>query len=201
MARSTPAGSRTKGAAFKAFSEYLERELGQETNRANYHRLPAELRSWLEPDKPAWGIVVSTWYPSELLSSLLALTLDPLPEAERARLLREGTRYSAEQMFRGVYRTIFQLAMTPERCAKNIQLLWRSHNDTGDVTWTIESPGRMVTALRSWPGHDRYRCEINRLSEISLLEMLGQKGVESRRIACIDHGDDRCSSLVTWRPR
>jgi hypothetical protein len=176
------------------------REYPRDLSLELHRRLKPELGRLLDANAPAWGIVVSSWYPDELPNTMLEVLRDLLGDREHARALREGTRYAMDKTFGGIYRPVARLFISPERISKHIQALWQMNHDSGQVTWQFVRPGLIRTELRGWNGHHEHRCEINRLMEEFLLGSLGCKDVLALRKTCVGRGAAACSSEVTWRP-
>lgn len=195
---SSPGRSHTKGAAFRAFLEWIQHEFGPDVTLDLHRHLPAELQSMLDPHEPAFGVLASSWYPDELPNALLESLLAPLDPAARLRVLSEGTRYTVEKTFRGLYRPLMRLFATPERCAKLVQKAWQTNYDTGSATWTYARPGHIDSEVQGWLGHHPYRCEISRVSGEVLLGLAGCKNVKSVRTFCVSGGASRCRAVITW---
>lgn len=194
----TGAVSHTKGAVFRGFLEWMQHEFGIDVTRHLHERLPPDLQSLLDPHEPALGVLPSSWYPDELPNRMLELLLHPMEEQVRLRVLREGTRYTMEKTFRGLYRPLMRLFVSPERCAKLVQKAWQTNYDTGTATWTYRGPGRIDSEVVGWRGHHPYRCEISRVSGELLLELAGCKNVESVRTDCLSKGNASCRAVITW---
>jgi hypothetical protein len=178
--------------------EWVVREYGPNFAIERHRALPTHLASLVDPTEAGWGIVISSWYPDELVNRLLELFLDPFAAEERSRVLEQGTEYARDRTYRGIYKHAIQVILSPERCAHNIARIWRLHYDSGHVTWRY-TPGRVESHLVGWRGHHPYRCEINRVSEKLTLEMLGCQNVETTLVKCIDRGDDGCGCISVWR--
>lgn len=197
--RTTIGASHSKGASFRAFVEWIARAFGDEQLAALYDALSPNLKQLLDPQKPALGILASSWYPDELQNSMLEMLLEPFDPERRAKILADGTRYTVEQTYKGIYRQLIRMFVSPERCAKLVQKAWQMSYDTGAVSWTYIEPDRILSEVRGWRGHHPYRCEISRLSGAYLLEFIGCENVKSIRTACVSKGHDSCRGIITWK--
>lgn len=193
-------GGNIKGAAFREMILWMEANVGKSALSAGYDHLRPEHRAVIDPDAPAMGIVTSTWYPQIVAQELAEAACDARPDYPREETIRDFVRYQMDKTLRGIYRMLFELMVTPERASKHIQRMWRLHYDTGQVTWNVEAPGLMRAAMHDWPGHSRDGCEMLRQAEIYYLVLMGCKGVNSMRTACVARGHEACVSRVTWVP-
>ncbi len=190
--------SHTKGAAFRAFLEWIQHEVGPDRITALYEALPSNLRPLVDPREPALGILPSSWYPDELPNRMLEMLLSPLDATKRTRMLEGGTRFTVERTFRGIYRPLARMFVSPERASKLVQKAWQVNYDTGTASWHYVEPGRISSEVTGWRGHHPYRCEISRLSGAYLLEVIGCKNVKAIRTDCISKGHDACRGIITW---
>lgn len=198
--RDLASDSHTKGAAFRAFFEWCRKEYGEETARSVYADAPEELRQYLDPKDPNWGIVVSTWYPDRLVNRLLEVQFDPFQPNERLIAIRKATTYATEKTFNGIHRQFIRLLMTPAMYTRNVDRLWHLYYDTGTVTGDY-AEGRIPFAVRDWRGHHPYRCQTVLYSTEEAFRMMGCRNLAVERTQCVSEGADSCGFLVTWNAR
>ena len=53
--------------------------------------------------------------------------------------------------------------------------------------------------LRDWGAHHPFACDMNVEAATCIYEAMGQKGVSTERLSCVDRGNDCCRFITRWR--
>ena len=186
--------ARVKGAAL---AEFLRWYVGTH-GRGRLDALPEQVRTALEIDPRAIGVVASNWYAASDIHALLDSLVAGLDPAARASLTVNGARAVMEATLRGFYRLLFRTMMTPERYARRAQMLWDRYYDTGTMTKVARAEGVHATEIRSWAGHHPVLCDLHLESARYIYEAMGCKQVSVRRTGCTSTGAAFCSFEVRW---
>jgi hypothetical protein len=174
-----------KGLVFKEFVKWYESTRGRERTLDAYGSLPAELKRHLDPEREAFGILASSWYPVDIVSGLLeAITFGLAPD-DRATMLRSGVHHAIGVTLTGVYKVLFQTLVTPERHAKYAQKIWNQYYNTGTVVGEMLDAHRATQIVTDWSGHHPLLCELSLSSLTVFHEHMGCKNVRVRRTSCV----------------
>lgn len=187
-----------QGNAFREFLLWYEQDRGQGALLAAFDRLEPALRSELDRDRPALGVLPSVWYPAAVVHPLLDAVTEGAPPAELDRLVREGARHTIDQMMRGVQRIAFSLLVSPARYPRIINTLWRLNYDSGQVRVLVHGPRKHESIVTGWQAHHRLACRLGHASKERMYQVMGCRSVHVRQTACIADGAADCRSVVTW---
>ncbi|HEY1586743.1 MAG TPA: hypothetical protein VGH63_13705 [Polyangia bacterium] len=151
--------------------------------------LPPPLHRYLEE-----RVLVSSWYPEADLMVLLQTLGKILPGDDPFYYM--GRRTAAEHLA-GIYRGHVR-PDDLERTLQSASALWRNYHDTGDMTVTLEGPGRATLQLRDFASTTPEFCRLLRGYFIALAEQAGAKGVDVAKLECILGGGRACRWTMTW---
>lgn len=203
MLRAHPAGDmslgRIKGNAFREFLVWFEERSGKEALDRAWRELPPEHRALLDPNRPALGVLPSSWYAVAAVHSLLDELTAGFTDAERDRFAEQAAAATIGRMMRGLQKTAFSLLVSPRRYPKIINTLWRMSYDTGSVRVVEHSPTCHEGIVSGWAGHHPLICKINHLSKQHMYATMGCKDVRVELTSCLVRGDADCRSFVRWR--
>jgi hypothetical protein len=161
------------------------------TARAEAQRLlPAPLQRYLDD-----RILVSSWYPEADLMGLLHTLGQFLPGDDAFFFMG---RHTAREHLAGVYRGHLR-AGDLERTLQSASALWRNYHDTGEMTVTLEGPGRAALQLRGFASTTAEFCRLLRGYFTELAEQAGAKEVVVTKGECILGGARACGWSMTWR--
>lgn len=190
---------RVKGIAFREFVRWYEQTHGHDALRRAWQSLPDPLRAQLDPERECFGLLAGSWYPIAIVTRLLESITQGLDPKARTTLLRHGIEHTLDVALSGVYRTLFDTLMTPEREARYAQKIWSSFYDTGELEGRILGPGRSEHVVKNWDGHHPLLCELT-LWALSLIhERMGCKDVKVRRTSCLRDAP-MCRFAISWAP-
>ena len=174
-----------KGLVFREFARWYELTYGREQTMRAFLALPDDLRGHLDPDRDAFGLIASTWYPAAVASALLSEVTLGLQNEARADLLKQGVKYALGVTLTGVYRVLFETLVTPERHARYAQKIWNQYYNTGKVEGEMLGPNRSTQVVTEWGGHHPLLCELSLSSLAVFHEAMGCKNVRVRRTSCV----------------
>ena len=151
--------------------------------------LPPSLQRYLDE-----RILVSSWYPETDLMGLLQVLGKLLPGDDPFFLMG---RHTAGEHLAGIYRGHLR-AGDLERTLQSASALWRNYHDTGDMTVTLEGPGRAALQLRGFSSTTPEFCRLLRGYFAELAEQAGAKRVDVVKGECILGGARACTWSLTW---
>lgn len=188
-----------KGAAIRELVRCYVREHGADDLRRAIEALPAELKSDLDLDEEALGILSSTWYDVRIVHALLDALVARHPPAERRTLLATTAREAVHASASGVYRFVVGQIVTPGFYARNIQRLWNMLHDSGQREILIERDGLARSRTWDWPGHHPLLCDVAIETMCAVLELTGREEVVAVRRTCVSDGARECLVDVRWK--
>jgi hypothetical protein len=189
---------RIKGAAFREFVAYLEKEKGARYLAAVLEALPPEDRRQYLTGRPALGLLTATWYPAGLVHRFMDVVTAGTSAEERTSLARGGAEYAMGVNLRGVYRALFNIFASPKLYASSIQRMWDMHYDSGRVRIVEEAPRRHRSTIEDWRGHHPFICQVNSESSLATYAAMGCRQVRAEREACVALGGPTCVYLTVW---
>jgi hypothetical protein len=151
--------------------------------------LPPSLHRYLEE-----RVLVSSWYPEADLMGLLQTLGKLLPGDDPFYYM--GRRTAGEHLA-GIYRGHLRPGDL-ERTLQSASALWRNYHDTGDMTVTLEGPGRAALQLRDFASTTPEFCRLLRGYFTELAEQAGAKRVDVTKLECILGGGRACRWSMTW---
>jgi hypothetical protein len=187
-----------KGASMREILRWHERNGGREQLRAIGERLAPALRTHLDLDAEALGILPNTWYPAPLSHALLEGVFSGLTPEKRRAKMREAAHAALRVMGRGMYRLVLEKLATPRVLAANIQRLWNLLYDDGDREFVLTTPNSVESTTRDWSGHGIVLCELMTENTAAVLETMGMTHVTVDRVACVGHGAPACVTRFRW---
>jgi hypothetical protein len=160
-----------------------------------------------------WERVVAGMSPEDrdVLAEALAMGWYAIGVYERLNrridgLLGDGTmalmsplgRFAAEHDLRTFHRIFLRFA-NPAMVIEKSAELWRRYQDSG--SWNVHrvSPTRLTATLTGWGISDEIACV--RLAAYCgrMLELVGAKDLQLRRLQCIGRGDKSCVFDAHWK--
>jgi hypothetical protein len=152
--------------------------------------LPSDLHSYLDQ-----RIQPSSWYPEADLLEMLRAMLSLLPGDRETNLQRMGAAIAREHM-EGVYGHL--RADEPDTLVRRAVALWGSQHDSGRFQIEIEGPGRARYEVRDYALPSPEMCSIFRAYFVETQRVAGWTGVRAEKQACVLHGAEACSWIVSW---
>jgi hypothetical protein len=194
-----PPSSRAKGAAFKELLIWLDQRLGREKLLQALARLPHEYKGIIWPESDNFGILAGSWYPLPCVHKLLDGLTASMTRQKRFELAQEAARVVMNVTLHGIYKAVVRAFVSPALYAKFATKLWQSYYDSGDFKVIIAPDGHSADCtISNWSGHHPFVCDMNITAATAIYEAMGQKGVSTRRVACIGEGDSLCRYITTW---
>jgi hypothetical protein len=197
---SAAAEAKIKGLAFREFVRWYNTEHGPHVLQESAGTLPVELRAQLDLSRPDFGILAGSWYPVLMATSFLEAITRGLATDARTRVLREVTDNALGNMLSGVYRSLFEKLVTPERHARYAQNIFRTFYNTGTVVGRVLEPGRAEQTVSDWTGHHPLLCELSVLSLATFHRAMKLSNVNVTRTSCIATGAPSCHFVIRWDP-
>ena len=151
--------------------------------------LPPRLHHYLDE-----RIMASSWYPMEEQFELLRAIATMLPGPDPWLVMGRGT---ARADFTGIYK-IHLREGDPARSFEVMPVLWRTTNDTGEVSVSIDGPSEATLRLRGYDFASVERCRMvgGYLSE--LLTMASAKDPVIHHDECTSRGAVECVWSASW---
>jgi hypothetical protein len=196
---STAPRGRIKGAAFREFLAWYAKTRGDAALVRAAARLPPALRQAIDDRRPVLGVIASTWYPADLVCSLLDALTEHLDAQGRTDLAEQGARAVMEHTLRGIYRTLFEWMATPSRYARFGPKLWSAYYDSGSFDIVMPDATTAICTIANWSAHHPFLCDLNRGAAFSIYESMGCDEVRVNRTECVANGAPRCRFVSTWK--
>ncbi|MDQ3032016.1 MAG: hypothetical protein M3Y87_06340 [Myxococcota bacterium] len=193
-----PSTSRIKGAAVREFLRWYTERFSRSALEEAVASLPDALQLLFDADADAIGVLPSSWYDSAAVHALIDAIFARIAPEERDASIRDGARFAVAHSARGIYRFVLE-RLTPEMYCRNIQRLWNMLHDTGSREIVTISPTHVRSVIRDWPGHHPVLCVAVTETMGAVFEIMGARGVEVRRLGCVDEGDAECTAELRWR--
>lgn len=191
------APGRIKGSAIRGFLLWYERAHAERLAQA-VAAIPPALGGELDLDRPALGILPSTWYSMELAHAVLDELVRDLSPSELDGLGTAGGEATVASMMHGVYRFLFTQVLSPARYGHVVGLLWKFSYDTGKVTNRELGPNRHQGIVSGWAGHHPLLCRMNIAAKRAMYVQMGGKNVIVETRSCITDGATSCGSIIRW---
>lgn len=189
-----------KGLAFREFVRWYNTEHGPSVLQASAQALPNDLRAQLDVSRADFGILAGSWYPVVMATTFLEAISRGLSPEQRMEVLRGATDQALGNMLTGVYRSLFEKLVTPERHARYAQNIFRTFYNTGTVVGEVLEPGRAEQAVSDWAGHHPILCELSVLSLTAFHRSMKLENVRVTRLSCILGGAPSCRFSIRWDP-
>ena len=151
--------------------------------------LPPSLHRYLDE-----RVLVSIWYPEADLMGLLQVLGKLLPGDDPFFFMG---RHTAGEHLAGIYRNHLRPGDL-ERTLKSASALWRNYHDTGDMSVTLDGPGRGTVQLLGFASTTPEFCRLLRGYYTELAERAGAQSVEVVKLACTLDGANACRWTMTW---
>lgn len=191
--------SRIKGAAVREFLRWYAQRTSAGDLRDAVASMSPPLRALFDPEADAVGVLPSSWYDSAAVHALIDALFARIAPEDRDAAIREGARFAVAASARGIYRFVLE-RLTPEVYCRNIQRLWNMLHDTGEREIAVLEPGRARSTIRDWDGHHPALCRATTETMAAIFEVMGARGVEVERTACVSDGAPECVAVLRWRP-
>jgi len=162
--------------------------------------MDAAARSGLDPSLHHYlegRILVSSWYPEsevhELMRTLAKLM--PMPEAKAWFTLGlRGARTQAEETYRGLFE-----AKEVVRVVRHVNVLWRSHHDTGELRAAIDGDTRALLELTDYELLTAGWCDLMTGFFVGMVEGAGAQKPRCELLD-FDRENRRASWQLSWTP-
>jgi len=196
--RVAAARGRIKGTAIRAALLWFAEAHGESQMLRVIDMASPELRAMLRVSDPAFGIMASGWYDTQLIGELL----DGLERVSAPDDLRDlHSRLAAAVAYdnvNGVYRSLFRLIASPQLLEANGQRVWGTYVDEGTFSVRILGPGAFEAKVRGWSHHHSTVCLMLRPLFEHMLRGIGYNALVVERTQCIDNGDGQCLFHGNW---
>ena len=196
--RVAAARGRIKGTAVRAALLWFADAYG-ETQLARILEVASpELRAMLRPGDPAFGIMASGWYDTQLIGELLdGLERVAAPEDTRDLHSRLAAAVAHDNV-NGVYKALFRLIASPPLLEANGQRVWSTYIDEGTFIVRLLGPGTFEAQVRGWSHHHTTVCLMLRPLFEHMLRAIGYNALVVERTQCVDNGDGQCLFHGNW---
>ena len=89
--------------------------------------------------------------------------------------------------------------LSPAIYARFAHKLWQSYYEGGEFVVKIAADGKRADCtVKDWGAHHPLMCAMNIEAATAIYAAMGQKGVSTTRIACVDEGAPLCHFVTTW---
>jgi hypothetical protein len=182
---------KVKGTALVATERFLRERYGDEGLKRVLAALGAEDRGAIET-----GLLVSTWYPMELLLRLMRTAKEQLAPAD-LDFFRNLGRASAEYGLTTVYRIFFKIG-SPQFILSKSSRMFSSYYDTGDMQVVSIGPGHAIVELVGFEGGSTEYCERIHGWMGRTMELSGARNLRTVHPLCVHRGDAVCRHEGYW---
>jgi len=187
-----------KGTAVRAGIVWFAENYGEPGLSRVLELASPELASMLRPNDPAFGLIASGWYDTQLVGELLGLVERVASPADTVAFGAKVAGAIAKDNVGGVYRALFRLIASPPLLEANAQRVWRTYVDEGMLTVKLRGAGSFEARVRGWTRHHPDVCRIIRAMIESLLRAIGYNGLVVERSQCVGQGDPMCVFDGNW---
>jgi serine/threonine protein kinase len=187
-----------KGTAVRAGIVWFAENYGEPGLSRVLELATPELASMLRVNDPAFGLIASGWYDTQLVGELLGLIERVASPADPVAFGAKVADAVAKDNVGGVYRALFRLIASPPLLEANAQRVWRTYVDEGSLTVKMVGLGAFEARVKGWTRHHPDVCRILRQMIESLLRAIGYKGLVVERAQCVGEGDPMCVFDGTW---
>jgi tRNA A-37 threonylcarbamoyl transferase component Bud32 len=187
-----------KGTAVRAGIVWFAENYGEPGLSRVLELATPELASMLRPNDPAFGIIASGWYDTQLVGELLGLLERVASPADTVAFGAKVANAIAKDNVGGVYRALFRLIASPQLLEANSQRVWRTYVDEGTLTVKLRDKGSFEARARGWTRHHADVCRMLRAMIESLLRAIGYNGLVVERSQCVAQGDPMCIFDGNW---
>jgi uncharacterized protein (TIGR02265 family) len=181
-----------KGTALAATLRYLDEKYGVERRGRIVAALPDAQRTTLDS-----GVVVSAWYPLDLLLDLMKESRRQLG-AEAPTLFRDMGRASAKQALTTIYRIFFKVG-SPQFMVSKAAAIFKTYYSTGELRAEVAGPGHAVLELHGFQDPARELCERLVGWMEGTLELAGAREIRVAHARCAAEGAESCRFEGFWR--
>lgn len=187
-----------KGTAVRAGIVWFAENYGEPGLSRVLELASPELASMLRPNDPAFGLIASGWYDTQLVGELLGLLERVASPADSVAFGAKVAGAIAKDNVGGVYRALFRLIASPPLLEANSQRVWRTYVDEGTLTVKLRDKGSFEALVRGWTRHHPDVCRMLRAMIESLLRAIGYSGLVVDRSQCVAQGDPMCVFDGNW---
>lgn len=189
---------RIKGVAFREFAVWYADNISAPRVREVVLSLDHHYPNLLDADRPGFGILVTHWYPAELVHAFLDHLAEPHTAAELDRITQDAATDIMNRTLSGVYKFLFSAVASPSLYAKHVGKLWGLHYDTGTVANEHVRDTEALMRYVEWHSHHPLICKLNMSASIPIYAAMGCKNVRWRKLACVSEGQRACALSVNW---
>jgi serine/threonine protein kinase len=198
--RVAQARGRIKGTAVRAGLLWFAEVYGEPQLARVFDLASPELKAVLRSGDPAFGIMASGWYDTQLMGEMLTV-LESIAFSEDAReLISRLAAAVARDNVGGVYRALFRLIASPPLLEANAQRVWSTYVDEGKLTVRVVAPGSFEAKIQGWSHHHSSVCQLLSPLAEQMLRAIGYNALVVERTQCVDSGDGQCLFLGMWLP-
>ena len=187
-----------RGSGVLGAVSYFEERYGRAAMHAVAAQISTELRTYLNPQLPLFGLLATTMYPYALIGQVLRGMISAMRPPDEDQFLREIAAAGMDRSLNTVFRAAMRFMVTPESYAPRAQEIWNLYHDSGTVTVLSIKSNEYRVQLSDWPQHDNYVCRICMEARRRALERMGAVDVEARREKCQGWGHDVCTHAFKW---
>jgi serine/threonine-protein kinase len=187
-----------KGTAVRASIVWFADNYGEPALSHVLELASPELASMLRPNDPAFGIIASGWYDTQLVGELLGLLERVASPADKVAFGVKVANAIAKDNVGGVYRALFRLIASPPLLEANAQRVWRTYVDEGTLTVKLRDKGAFEARVRGWARHHPDVCRMLHAMIESLLRAIGYNGLVVDRTQCVAQSDPFCAFNGNW---
>jgi hypothetical protein len=187
-----------KGTALRPFLKWYGQRYDLTQLRSVSLELDEESRARFDFDDPCFGVLESSWYPSEPVRKVMERVLADHSPAERESLAREGAHAVMKSTLKGVYRVLFDTMMSPERYARHAQKLFSRFYNNGTMAKEVLAPNRHRSIISDWRAHDSFFCHLLLYTGEYVYGAMGCQNVRVRRTQCVSEGAPDCRFIMEW---
>jgi predicted Ser/Thr protein kinase len=198
MMRIAAARGRVKGTALRAGLAWFANAYGEPGLARVFALASPELRAMLREGDPAFGLMASGWYDTQLVGELLHLLEQVAAPADPVAFGSRVAEAIARDNVGGVYRALFRLVASPPMLEANAQRVWRTYIDEGTLTVKRTGAGTFEARVRGWSHHHPKVCRMLRAMLESLLRASGYTALVVERTECVAEGATQCTFEGEW---
>ncbi len=152
--------------------------------------LPPRLHHYLEE-----RILASSWYPMEEHFELVRAIAGMMPASPDPWVIMG--RGTARMDFSGIYRNHIREG-DPARSLVAMAAMWRSANDSGEISTTVDAPRQATVRLRGYDFNKAERCRMVEGYLIEVVTLSSGRDARATHPECRVRSAADCIWRVTW---
>jgi hypothetical protein len=199
--RAMPARGHFRGSALYHSIAYFTNKYGPAAAHTVIARLPPNMRSYVQPNAPALGILGARSYPYPFVGELVRTMRDTVHAPDEDVFVRQITYAGLEVLVNTMHRVLLRWLVSPSAFLERRQEIWELFHHDGRLNVLSQTRTSYVIEDADWSNNDPIVCKVNLEGRRRMLELMGLTEIEALREKCRAWGHDKCQTRFKWTAR